>query len=352
MPSNRDSDTASMPFWRILLTALGTQIVLVGAGAALAGLGGMDGVFNAFRTGWIDTLNNFAPLWLGGCVLGGALVAVALERRLARSVLLTISLLGGAVSGLPVAGELVARARIALAPRATGPSLRIMTFNAFDKSYAPQLAVAEILAVDADVVAVQELRTLRYFLPQLRARYPHQTPCEGDCPVAILAKRAPTTMGLDHLSGAALGPVKELGDGDVEVAHMTFAMEDGAPITVATTHFHWPMPPLPYRRQQEVLARFVAGQPSRRLVLTGDFNLTPWTFGLRRQDASLRPLDRVTRALPTWPADIRRFYIHNPLPFLPIDHIYIGPGLQAQHVARQGRAGSDHLPVLVELRAR
>ena len=341
-----------MSFWRIMLTALGAQLILVGAGAALFGLGGMDGLFSAFRAGWIDTLNNFAPLWLAGGLVGAVLVIMALERRPARSVLLAISLLGTVVSGLPVAGELAARTRIALAPRATGPSLRVMTFNAFDESFAPRLGVAEILAVDADVVAVQELRTLRYFLPELRARYPYQTPCGVDCPVAILAKRAPSAMGLDHLSGAALGPVKAPGDGDVEVAHMTFAMADGAPITVATTHFHWPGPPLPYRRQQAVLAHWAARQPTQRLVLTGDFNLAPWTFGMRRQDASLRPLDRVTRALPTWPAYIPRFYINNPLPFLPIDHIYIGPGLQAQRVARQGRAGSDHRPILVDLKAR
>lgn len=341
-----------MPFWRIMLTALGAQLILVGAGAALLGLGGMDGLFGQFRAGWLDTLNNFAPLWLANCLLGGAMVVLALERRLARSVLLAISLFGIAVSGLPVARELVARAQIAMAPRSTGPALKLMTFNAFDESFAPRLGVAEILRVDADVVALQELRTLRHFLPELSRRYPYQTPCAAECPVAILSKRAPINMGLEQISGASLGRVKAPGDGDIVVAHMTFAMADGSPVTVATTHFHWPGPPLPYRRQQQVLARFVAGQPHQRLVLTGDFNLTPWTFGLRRQDARLRPLNRVTRALPSWPAYIPRFYISNPLPFLPIDHIYIGPGLQAQHVAPAGRAGSDHLPIVVELRSR
>lgn len=341
-----------MAFWRIMFTALGAQMIALGAGMAALGLLGMGGLVRPFWSGWFDTLNNFGPLWLALCGLGCLMTLMALERRPARKLLLAVGAAGLVIAAPPVLAEMVAGLTAARAIPQSGATLKVLTFNAFDETFAPNLVVEGILESGADVVALQELRTLRTYLPELRRAYPYQTPCLGECPVAILSKRAPLRSRVTHLMGSSLGPVKAPGDGDVDVAELSFAAPGGKPITVATTHFKWPGPPLPYRRQQEVLAAYVADQPHDRLVLTGDFNLTPWTFGMRRMDAALKPLTRVTRGLATWPAYLPRFYIPNPMPILPIDHIFIGPGLQANEVIRQGRAGSDHRPVLVTLELR
>jgi endonuclease/exonuclease/phosphatase (EEP) superfamily protein YafD len=82
------------------------------------------------------------------------------------------------------------------------------------------------------------------------------------------------------------------------------------------------------------------------MILTGDFNATPWSASLRRTDAALA-LTRRDRALPTWPARVLgRSW---PLPILPIDHVYAGPGWATVKVERGPAFGSDHYPLVVIL---
>ena len=341
-----------MPFWRILLTALGAQIVLVGAGGPLIGLaGGLDHL-GPMSGGWLDIVNSFALIWLACCILGGLLVFISLEPRPARTFLLILALVGALISGGPIAADAAVGWRDGHASPAPGPVIKVLTFNAWDDSFSADRAIAAIRESDADIVALQETRAVRPLLGQLAKAYPYRTPCEVDCSVMVLSRHPPLEAGLTHLSGASLGPIAYPGFGDVQVAHLTFRASDGQPVTLATTHLFWAVPPPPYRRQQDVLAKFIAGLPNQRLILSGDFNLAPWTFTMRRQDALLRPLHRVTRALPTWPAYLPVSNKVNWLPFLPLDHMYLGPGLQVARVHRMSVYSSDHRPVLVSVRLR
>ncbi|MGH1557846.1 endonuclease/exonuclease/phosphatase family protein [Caulobacter segnis] len=85
-------------------------------------------------------------------------------------------------------------------------------------------------------------------------------------------------------------------------------------------------------------------------MLTGDFNPTPWSFALRRQDKALG-LRRWTLA-PCPPG--RRVNSSRvaaaPAPFLPIDHVYAGRQWRAVKVERGPASGSDHRPIVVTLR--
>jgi endonuclease/exonuclease/phosphatase (EEP) superfamily protein YafD len=84
------------------------------------------------------------------------------------------------------------------------------------------------------------------------------------------------------------------------------------------------------------------------MIIAGDFNSTPWSFALRRQDR-LFGIERRTRALATWPA--RTLRSEAPFPFLPIDHVYAGKGWRTVSMQRGPRLGSDHYPVIVVLQA-
>jgi len=86
-----------------------------------------------------------------------------------------------------------------------------------------------------------------------------------------------------------------------------------------------------------------------RLIIVGDFNSTPWSFGRRRDDARLGVLRR-TRNLFSWPAErVSHNKLPAPFPVLPIDHIYAGRGWATVSVRRGPRLGSDHYPVVAVL---
>ena len=95
-------------------------------------------------------------------------------------------------------------------------------------------------------------------------------------------------------------------------------------------------------RERGALALAVADLDARHLILAGDFNTTPWSQGMRRQDAMLAPLRRRTIAWFTWPARLLRLTLNWPLPLLPIDHVYGGPGWGQVRLRRVRLPGSDH----------
>jgi endonuclease/exonuclease/phosphatase (EEP) superfamily protein YafD len=84
------------------------------------------------------------------------------------------------------------------------------------------------------------------------------------------------------------------------------------------------------------------------MVLGGDFNSTPWSFQRRRDDQALG-LIRRDRALWSWPTGEGQPRLPAPFPFLPLDHIYAGPGWATTSVRRGPRLGSDHYPIIVTL---
>ena len=92
-----------------------------------------------------------------------------------------------------------------------------------------------------------------------------------------------------------------------------------------------------------------AHRPHPLWIVAGDFNVTPWSFALRRQDRAL-DLVRRTVLMPSWPAGrLSHNRVPAPFPYLPIDHIYAGRGWETVSVERGPRLGSDHYPVVVRL---
>jgi endonuclease/exonuclease/phosphatase (EEP) superfamily protein YafD len=311
-------------FRRRLVGGAGLALAAAAALAVAAGLAGM-------AWGWPDALNNFAPAWLV-CGWAAALVTrLALPRGRARTAGLLLAAFAVLVSGGPMLAEAVRTGREAPAPA----TLTIVSFNRWWKAPHGEPQVRMIEASGADLVALQEADgRFSDAAAALRPLYPYQMFCGGSCTTAILSKRPFLA------TGRARQPEHP---GGTEFIWVRVTAPDGRPVTLATVHLHWPIPPWVQRSERRRVAEMAAGLGRSDLVLAGDFNLTPWTFAMRRFDGALAPLTRRTHGLLTFPATW-------PVPFLALDQVYAAPEWRTVKVERLPAAASDHYPVRVELR--
>ncbi|HJV42376.1 endonuclease/exonuclease/phosphatase family protein [Caulobacter sp.] len=310
----------------------GTALMLglVGAGLALASLGG------AFSDRF-DALTHAAPLWLamgvGAVVLGGLFA-----RQAERWVMIVLGLVAICACAVLMGPEMSAAWRFKPAAIAPG-DLKVIQFNAWYENPSPEKSVAWILAQNADVVIVEEGGGgNRAVLKALVKTYNYAS-CSraGLCEPWIFSRRRIVADGTIPI-------------GTKRLAAGWATLEDpGGPFTVVGVHLYWPAPA---GRQQAQSRKLVDGLKSldrRSLILAGDFNSTPWSFTLKRQDKALG-LRRWTRALPSWPSGQFSRIAAAPAPFLPIDHVYAGDEWRAIKVERGPAIGSDHRPVVVTLR--
>jgi endonuclease/exonuclease/phosphatase (EEP) superfamily protein YafD len=122
------------------------------------------------------------------------------------------------------------------------------------------------------------------------------------------------------------------------------------PYTVVGVHHSWPYPIGDQPAQVAATAKVIQRFDGRNTILAGDFNSTPWSNALREQDRRLG-LVRITRALPTFPARVlARKSLEFPLPFLALDHLYVGSNWRTVSVRLGPRLGSDHYPVVAVLK--
>jgi endonuclease/exonuclease/phosphatase (EEP) superfamily protein YafD len=316
-----------------IAAALVTPLSFAGAALGLAGLAGR-------RSGWLDVIAHFAPVWLALSLAGAALAWPILGHEGWRGAGLIAALVGVAANGLLVVPELMQGCRPGPIGETAAP-LRVLTFNIWSENPDQAGTVEAILQSGADIIALQEIRTLK---PDQRARlavaYPHWIVSVADGGDLALLSMRPWTASNPRLPAEG---------GRLAMAWGETSAPDGRPVQLLTTHFRHPMPPAPQAAQRAALARAVGALAAADLILTGDFNLAPWSAALRRQDRALTPLIRRTRALFTWPARMARPR-HQPLfPVLAIDHLYAGPAWRTLAVARLRRTGSDHYGVLATL---
>jgi endonuclease/exonuclease/phosphatase (EEP) superfamily protein YafD len=80
------------------------------------------------------------------------------------------------------------------------------------------------------------------------------------------------------------------------------------------------------------------------LIVVGDFNATPWSYTMRQlaEQAEVRHIRQAFDLSKTW-------YLF-PLAGLPIDHVLVSPTLQVIEQQYGDPTGSDHLPIVVDLR--
>lgn len=311
----------------LLRFGLAATLWLAALGALAASCLAQGGRFSAR----LDVLTHFAPFYLAAAcaVLAVALAAYRNAGHLA------VALLAAVASAALIAPEFLSRDP---SPRADhGPGeLKLIQFNAWGGNTRPDDAVRWLLAQDADIIVLQEASRLRDKL--LAAGY--QISC-GRCSAAVFSKATPV---------ATYAEPPRTGKSSY-ISSTTFDGPQGA-FTVVAVHRHWPIRFAKDRMQTANLHAYLAELPKGRLILAGDFNSTPWSFARRREDRDLG-LIRRTRALFTWPAgQLSHNRLPAPFPYLPIDHVYAGPGWATVEVRRGPALGSDHYPVIVTLAPR
>lgn len=314
----------------LLVRGTALMLGLVGAGMAVASVGG---VFSDR----LDAFTHAAPLWLvmslGAVALGGAFA-----RSAERLVMVALGVVGLLACAVLMAPELWAASRFKPATIAQS-DLKLIQLNVWHSNRTPEKSLAWILAQDADVVVLEEGGgDARPIVKALRDSYPFAS-CEKAmrCETWIFSRKKMIARGGATLEGPYLS-----------AAWATLADAKG-PFTVMGVHYTWPVPAGPQQAQSRKLVKLASSFARNSLILTGDFNSTPWSFTLKRQDKALG-LQRWTRALPSWPAGKFSRVVAAPAPFLPIDHVYAGEQWRAVRIERGPAIGSDHRPVVVTFR--
>ena len=284
----------------------------------------------AHRDGIGDTWASLTPLELFIASAGGMLTWAAFRPGPFATVLFCLNAVSAAVSLTKMAPELI---KLRPAFGREPPVLRVLSGNLYWLNPSGEKAVATILERDADAVILQEAgRRLRGALAALEARYPYVAACPHS-DLVIYAKSPIVSHGCNCKHA-------ETARGRLLTA--TVDLSSGPTVTLATTHLSHPYRGNEQAREREALAAAVNDLDLPRLILAGDFNSTPWSYGLRCQDEMLAPLRRWTIAWFTWPARLPKWEVAWPLPLLPLDHVYAGSLWDQVRLRRVRIPGSDH----------
>ena len=219
-----------------------------------------------------------------------------------------------------------------------GRTLRVMLINVNSANtnyaavketigrYAPDLFLIE----EANSAWLEGLQDMSASYPWMKAQ-----PRSDNFGIALFSKHP-----LDHAE------IVEIGEAGVPSV-MARVDVDGTVLTVLGTH---PLPPggSDYSRlrndQLAALPGFLEAVETP-VVLLGDLNATPWCWHFRRllRRTGLRNSSRGWGVQPTWPVFSVLFRI-------PIDHLLHSPDLRVVQRAIGPDVGSDHYPVVVDLR--
>ena len=314
------------------LFARGTALML-GVVAAITGLACLGGVFSDK----LDALTHVAPIWL--CLgLAAMVLAGLVSRDGERRAIISLAAVGVLSTALLIVPEVLSALHRPAKPVA-GATVKVVQFNVWGENNNPKITADWVLAQKADVVMIEEGGGTAFPVVRALAKaYPHHLTCRDrqGCDTWIfsrwplLAHRSFTEDNLPLFGAWA-----------------TLDHPRG-PFTVAATHFVWPIPAGRQQAQSRLLVKILSPFPKDTLIVTGDFNSTPWSFSLRRQDKALG-LQRRTRALASWPSGEFSRVASAPFPILPIDQVYAGKAWKTVKVERGPSLGSDHRPVVVTL---
>ena len=314
------------------ILAIATTIELC-VGAAMLALAAAGGAVNP----WLDLINCMAPLFVVLGLAGGmaAVVALPQDRRRLRAACLCAAAWTLIYGLFTTAPELVGRLTPEPSP-AHGRPYRLVTANVFSENNSPFSAARTLLQRGADALIVEEADgTIQKVRGLLAARYPFVTTCgQGidiwlKTPILAQGCRLPAPPGSYHAWGEGFAWARTLGP-------------DGKPVTIVAVHFGRPYPPGRQRVEQNALPITLAPLTGDRTILAGDFNMTPWSFAMRRLEGSLRPLRRRTHWQATYPARLNVTQAEWGLPVLPIDHIYAGSAWSPFGIKRFRVPSSDH----------
>jgi endonuclease/exonuclease/phosphatase (EEP) superfamily protein YafD len=323
------------------MNVLASAALILATAAAAMSLASVAG--RVSRT--LDVAAHFAPVWLaaalaalaGGVAAGGPIGA-------ASDIAAALAL---CACGVLMAPDVWARMRRAMArPSADRASeaatITVIQLNLWRWNADVPATIAWLASEAADVVVLEEVVDWARGVPEALATvYPH---AQADLRTGTrVLSRHPS---LDHGAYRARSTKTHSTGAWATLDHPLGAF------TVFGFQAPWPIPPGVQHMDIADLSRWLTRFDAASLIVCGDFNSTPWSAALQRQDR-LFGLERRSRALLTWPVQpYSKLRLRFPAPFLALDHIYAGSDWETVSVRRGPRLGSDHLPVVAVLRRR
>jgi endonuclease/exonuclease/phosphatase (EEP) superfamily protein YafD len=302
---------------------------------AAAGLGLITAFTFAARLGWAFDLFSHFRLQYVVAALALSVAALAVRAHPTAAVLAAVALVHGwAIKDLWWGGAANA------APG--GVPLRVVSANVLSQNRTPEQVLEFIRAADADLVVLIDARwdTWRPVFSALGALYPHHSPqvSRALLPPVILFSRHPI------VDSELVRPPR--GRRPYLVAEVVIG---GATLVVAGVHPSSPSPrePSNTRRRNRELDHIgaIARDTDRPVIVAGDFNTTPWSpyFQDLLAVAGLRSAALGHGYIGTWPTWFWPALI-------PIDHVLLKGPLAATTVRRGPAVGSDHYPIIADLR--
>jgi len=290
-------------------------------------------VFFAWMAFLVSAFRFHIGLLLAVVALGAAVA------RLRRMLLATAPVL--LYTLVPVCSDYVPRA----APGESGPTVRVMSVNLLVSNTDTAGVLAEIRSARPDILLLQEYSAAWHqaLNPALSPEYPHSVFKTGE----------------DSFGGAVYSRFSFVGRPESDVQMGTEAVPQFRAVVdlsgrhVAVYNIHL-LPAWKFEYALEGRLEFadllaLLREETLPVILGGDFNFTgttPQARGLRR--AGFRDAWDLAGCGhgATWPAS-------GPLRFLPgfrIDHVYLGPGVTCVRCVRGEARGSDHRPLVADVR--
>ncbi|MFN0052078.1 MAG: endonuclease/exonuclease/phosphatase family protein [Planctomycetales bacterium] len=308
--------------WRRRLPQLAGIGILAVIIPALAGF--------APQFGWVFELaSHFRAQYLWG-LLGASLVCLLLRQR-------WLALVGGGLA-LVHLGLVLPYYGTRPVPAEPGEPLRIVSLNVFGRNRDHARVCDFVRQSDPDVAVFLEVNSSwGEALQELTDEWPHSlTESQfGNFGVAIYSKRPLEAARIEFLGQGIPAIVATVRAGQM-------------PVTIFGAHPHSPISPQDASDRDaslSLLGKLASDRTSHRLIV-GDLNCTSWTpvFARLLEVAGLRD-SRLGWGLQTsWPA------YFPPLLRIPIDHCLVSPGIDVLRHEIGPAVGSDHLPVIVDLR--
>ncbi|UXI69451.1 endonuclease/exonuclease/phosphatase family protein [Tahibacter amnicola] len=312
-----------------LTAVLSRPVVGIGWMVVLASLAGLMGRWHWF----LDLFSHFRWQYLAA---GGlALVTALLTRRWAGSIVFGLVLLGNlALLAAPML-------RSGTTTVSTGTRLRVLIANIHTANPAPERLLAWIAQEDPDIVGVLELSPhAAEMFRSLDTAYPTRTALPGTANFGIgLWSRLPESRIVERTHGDTPSVTLELRFDEARSPARLWLSHPFPPVGATGTAWR--------NAVLEDLATLVR-QSAQPAILAGDLNATPWSaaFAQLESASGLRHADTGFGPRPTWgpPGWLR------PILSLPLDHVMVSHHWQATRYVVGPDIGSDHRPVVVDLR--
>ena len=236
-----------------------------------------------------------------------------------------------------------------LVPSASAPgqkesqTVSVLQYNIYSGNPMTDAELKLISSLDADIVCIEELSPVweKILDGKLKKLYPSQFthPRLDNFGLAILSK-------YKLLEKEIFGP-------EYQVPSMAVQLEapSGAKFLVIASHPEPPRADNAYKNRDIVIreiGKYIAaklkGDPSLKVIWTGDFNAATWSGQLASTLSDIH-LKEAKPPLPmaSWP-------IYAPAPLrIYLDHVFVSSNLKCRSVEMYDSPGSDHRPLLAKL---